>query len=222
MIVADGLAHVRQRMATACSRANRPVEAIELVAVSKLQPPRLIREAYQAGQRIFGENYAQELRDKARELTDLGELQWHAIGPLQRNKAKYVAEHAAAFHALDSATIAEELDRRRRGPPLRCFIEVNMAAEPSKRGVLPGMVPALLAKVRPLQNLNVVGLMCLPPAAEDGEASRPYFQKLLQLARSLGLAELSMGTTFDFEVAIAEGATAVRVGTAIFGERDAT
>ena len=218
--VAERLAGVRGRIDAACARAGRSPDSVGLVAVSKRQPVELIREAYAAGQRHFGENYAQELRDKAQGLTDLDDIVWHFIGPLQVNKAKYVAKAADTFHALDRADLGVELSRRRAGPyPLRCLIEVNVAGEASKSGVAPAGVSALLHVTQPLANLKLVGLMTMPPLADDPEAVRPHFRALAALARSLGLAELSMGSTGDFEVAIEEGATWVRVGTAIFGER---
>ncbi|MBI3184773.1 MAG: YggS family pyridoxal phosphate-dependent enzyme [Myxococcales bacterium] len=217
--IASRLAQVSERVARACRAAGRPEGAVELVAVSKLQPPEAIREAYRAGQRAFGENYAQELRDKAAALADLPKLRWHAIGPLQTNKARTVASVAQVFHALDRREVARELSRRRSGAPLRCLIEVNVAGEATKRGVAAEEARKLLDEVRGLPNLEVAGLMCLPPLEDDPERSRPHFRALAALARSLGLSELSMGTTADFEVAISEGATMVRVGTAIFGER---
>ncbi|MBX5481796.1 MAG: YggS family pyridoxal phosphate-dependent enzyme [Myxococcaceae bacterium] len=218
--VAENLEAVRQRIARACARAGRSPDEVTLVAVSKLQPASLIEEAVRAGQRDFGENYAQELRDKAAALAGLEGLRWHAIGPLQTNKAKYVAPVAHAFHALDRVEIARELARRRRGaPPLKVFLEVNVGGEATKNGVTPEEAPALLEKVRALPELEVVGLMTLPPPAADPDEARPHFRRLAALARALGLRELSMGTTADFEVAIEEGATVVRVGTAIFGER---
>ncbi len=219
MSVAQGLAAVRERVAQACARAGRAPAGVTLIAVSKLQPSSAIREAYAAGQRDFGENYAQELRDKAAELAGLEGLRWHAIGPLQRNKVKYVVKAAHAFHALDRLELAQELSAKRQGPPLRCLLEVNLGAEDAKSGVLPAQVEPLLAQVRGLPNLEVVGLMALPPLPEKAEDSRPHFRTLKALAQRLGLAELSMGTTADYEVAIEEGATLVRVGTAIFGER---
>lgn len=217
--IAERLEQVQQRIREVCARAGRPPESVQLIAVSKLHPPEAIREAYAAGQRHFGENYAQELRDKAGALADLPGLRWHAIGPLQTNKAKYVARSAHAFHALDRIDLAQELSRRRTGAPLECFLEVNVAGESSKRGVRPGEAQVLLEAVRAFPGLEVVGLMCLPPLEEDPEASRPHFRALALLARELGLPGLSMGTTFDYPVAIEEGATHVRVGTAIFGER---
>ena len=201
------------------ARVRRDPAEVELIAVSKRQPAEAVREAYQAGLRAFGENYAQELRDKAETLAELRGLRWHAIGPLQTNKAKYVARHAHAFHALDRLEIAEELSRRRTLEPLRCFLEVNLGNEESKGGVAPGELAALLAAVQPLPGLRVVGLMALPPLGPTAEESRPHFRALRELAARVGLGELSMGTTHDYEVAIEEGATCVRVGTAIFGER---
>ncbi len=205
-VIAQRLAEVRARMAASCARVNRRPDTVELVAVSKLHPPEAIREVYAAGQRAFGENYAQELRAKSAALADLPGLIWHAIGRLQTNKARYVAKSAHVFHALDRAELA-------------CFIEVNVSGEPSKSGVAPGELKPLLFKVQDLPGLRIVGLMTMPPLAENPEASRPYFRSLADLARQVGLPELSMGMTADFEVAIEEGATVVRVGTAIFGER---
>ncbi len=221
--VASRLQDVRAQVEKACVKAGRNPEEVTLLAVSKLQPDSLIREAHAAGQVDFGENYAQELRDKAKALTNLSALRWHAIGPLQTNKAKYVAEVAFAFHALDRAGVAEELSRRRKDtlPPLRCFLEVNLAQEETKSGVVPEGVEALLHTVRALPRLEVVGLMALPPLDPDEGRTRARFATLRELAHRHGLRELSMGTTADFALAIAEGATVVRVGTAIFGERPA-
>lgn len=221
MTTAEGLAQVEQRIRAACERAGRPRGAVELIAVSKLHPAARIREAYAAGQRAFGENYAQELRDKAEALSDLPGLRWHAIGPLQANKAKYVARTAHAFHALDRLEVAQELSKRRTGAPLRCFLQINVGDEATKSGVRPEDAAALAEAVRGLPGLELVGLTALPPLLDDPAAMRPFFRTLRELAGKLGLSELSMGTTHDFEVAIEEGATSVRVGTAIFGERPA-
>ncbi len=210
---------VHARITAACARAGRRPGDVTLLAVSKLKPAQLIREAHALGLRDFGENYTQELRDKAAELADLEGLRWHAIGPLQTNKAKYVAKVAHAFHALDRLEVAQELSRRRTGAPLRCFLEVNVGGEATKGGVAPQEARALFEQVRALPNLELVGLMCLPPPGPTAEASRASFQQLRALAQELGLPGLSMGTTGDFEVAIEEGATHVRVGTALFGER---
>ncbi len=218
--IAEQLAAVHTRIRSACARAGgRPIESVQLIAVSKLHPTDRIRECHRAGHRDFGENYAQELRDKAVELGQLEGLRWHAIGPLQLNKAKYIARYADAFHALDRIEVARELSRRREGKPLRCYVEVNLAGEASKSGIAPRDADAFVRSVRQLAGLEVVGLMCLPPVVPDPETSRPHFRALRELAGTLRLSRLSMGTTADFEVAIEEGATAVRVGTAIFGER---
>jgi PLP dependent protein len=217
--VAERLAEIRARVAAACARAGRPPESVTLVAVSKLKPAALIREAYAAGQRDFGENYAQELRDKAAELADLEGLRWHAIGPLQTNKVKYVAKAARSFHALDRLEVAQELSRRRQDAPIPCYVEVNVGGEASKSGLAPEALGSFLASVRALPGLRVEGLMSLPPPTEDEQVARGSFRTLRELARQHGLTGLSMGTTHDFELAIEEGATLVRVGTAIFGER---
>jgi PLP dependent protein len=214
--VAGRLAAIEARVAAACAKAGRPRSEVELIAVSKLQPPELIAKAYEAGQRDFGENYAQELRDKATGLADLAGLRWHAIGPLQANKGKYVAKVAHAFHALDRLDVASELSKRRTGPALRCYLEVNVAGEATKSGLKPADVEGFLTAVRQLPNLEVIGLMTLPPLSDD---PRPHFRALRELAKRLKLSGLSIGTTADFEAAIEEGATAVRVGTAIFGDR---
>ena len=209
---------VLERVRAAESRVGRPVGSVEVVAVSKLQPVEAIRAAHAAGARAFGENYAQELRDKAEALSDLPGLRWHAIGPLQTNKARYVARSAHVFHALDRLEVARELSRRRTGAPLAVYVEVNVGGEATKTGVDPAALGALLEAVRPLPGLEVVGLMTMPPLA-PAEEVRPLFRALATLGREHGLGGLSMGSTHDFEAAIEEGATVVRVGTAIFGER---
>jgi hypothetical protein len=219
MSLAERLAEVRARVAAACARAGRSPDSVTLVAVSKLKPAALIREAYEAGQRDFGENYAQELRDKAAELAGLAGLRWHAIGPLQTNKVKYVAKVAHAFHALDRLEVARELSKRRAEAPIPCYAEVNVGGEASKSGLAPEALGAFLEEVRTLPGLKLEGLMALPPPTEDEAQARAWFGQLRELARAHGLSGLSMGTTHDFELAIEEGATLVRVGTALFGER---
>ncbi|MFO0597060.1 MAG: YggS family pyridoxal phosphate-dependent enzyme [Myxococcaceae bacterium] len=214
----QNFAAVEARIAAACARAKRARTEVTLVAVSKLHPPELISLAWELGHRDFGENYAQELRDKHAALKLEG-LRWHAIGPLQPKNAKYVAKAAHTFHALDSVEVATELSRRREGNALRCLLEVNVAKEISKAGVTPAEVPALLAAARALPRLEVVGLTAMPPLVEDPELNRPHFETLAKLAREHGLRELSMGSTGDYEVAIEAGATLVRVGTALFGHR---
>jgi pyridoxal phosphate enzyme (YggS family) len=217
--IAAGWNAVLARVEEACQRAGRSISSVELVAVSKLHPLEALRAAYAAGVRAFGENYAQELRDKSAALADLPGIRWHAIGPLQTNKARYVARSAHAFHALERSEVAVELSRRRTGAPLRVYIEVNVAGEQSKSGIAPAALPALIDTVRSLPGLELAGLMTMPPLTSDPEEARPHFRTLADLARTHGLAGLSMGSTQDYPVAIAEGATVVRVGTAIFGER---
>jgi pyridoxal phosphate enzyme (YggS family) len=223
MIERETLRHnliaLEARLSAACERAGRTRASVELVAVSKRHPPELIKMAWELGLRHFGENYAQELRDKHEALSACTGLRWHAIGPVQPKNAKYVAKAAHVFHALERFEVAQELSRRRTGSPLSCFIEVNVAHEASKAGVSVSELPAFLTAVRELPQLEVVGLTCMPPLSDDPESSRASFRQLAALARELALPSLSMGTTGDFEVAIDEGATHVRVGTALFGER---
>ncbi|MCA1828102.1 MAG: YggS family pyridoxal phosphate-dependent enzyme [Myxococcales bacterium] len=209
MDVSAGLAEVNERIARACDRARRDVRRIKLVAVSKLQPVEKVRRAIDAGHGIFGENYAQELRDKAAALPD---AEWHFIGALQTNKVKMLAGKVALIHTCDRLSLAKELSKR--SGRQRVLIEVNIGREPQKAGVLPEHAPALLEQIGAL--VRVDGLMCIPPAEGD---PRPHFRALRELAEKLGLEELSMGMSADYEIAIEEGATIVRVGTAIFGAR---
>ena len=198
-------------------RAGIP-PGVTLVAVSKTQPAAAVREAYAAGQRDFGENYAQEWREKADALADLADLRWHFIGALQTNKVKYLAGRVHAIHTVDRADLAREIAKRflAKGVPARVFLEVNAGGEASKAGCPPADAPALAEAVRALPGLELVGLMTIPPAGED---PRPYFRALRALRDRLGLRELSMGMSADWQAAIEEGATVIRVGSAIFGER---
>jgi pyridoxal phosphate enzyme (YggS family) len=216
MNVAEALAATRKRIDDAAGVAGRDPATVKLVAVSKTKPAALIREAYTAGQRDFGENYAQELAEKAAELADLADIRWHFIGHLQSNKAKLVAPIAHMVHAVDSASLASALAKRTTRP-LQVLIEVNVAAEAEKHGIAPAQLPALTAAIRAEHNLALVGLMTMPP--HDPEATRRAFAGLESLARENGLAQLSMGMTDDLELAVAAGATMVRIGTAIFGAR---
>ncbi|MBI5547583.1 MAG: YggS family pyridoxal phosphate-dependent enzyme [Deltaproteobacteria bacterium] len=218
--VRENLEKVKARMVAAEARAGRPAGSVRLVAVSKTQPMEKIRAAYEAGQRLFGENYAQELRDKAEALKDLPDLALHFIGTLQKNKAKYVVPVAAMFEALDDLGLARELDKRAAAASriLPVLVEVNLGEE-QKGGVRPDDLAGFLAALRGLPSMRVEGLMCIPPPCEDPESTRPFFRKVALLGREHGLGALSMGMSSDFEVAIEEGATLVRVGTAIFGER---
>ncbi|HYD43005.1 MAG TPA: YggS family pyridoxal phosphate-dependent enzyme [Anaeromyxobacter sp.] len=201
----------------AALRAAIPA-GVTLVAVSKTQPPEAVREAYAAGQRDFGENYAQEWRAKADALADLPDLRWHFIGGLQTNKVKYLAGRVHAVHTVDRPELARELSKRfaARAARVKVFVEVNVGGEASKEGCAPAEVPALAAAVRALPALELVGLMCVPPAEGD---PRPHFRLLRRLRDELGLAELSMGMSGDWQAAVEEGSTLVRIGTAIFGAR---
>jgi hypothetical protein len=203
--------------------------SVTLVAVSKTHPAEAIREAYEAGQRDFGENYAQEWRDKAAALSDLRDLVWHFIGALQTNKVKVVvgrpeegqdAPHVAWIHTIDRLSLAEEVSRRshRRGATTRVLLEVNVAGEASKSGCAPADVPRLAEAVARMPGLSLRGLMCIPPAEGD---PRPHFAALRALRDGLDLRlpDLSMGMSSDYADAITEGSTLVRVGTAIFGAR---
>jgi pyridoxal phosphate enzyme (YggS family) len=229
------LSAVRARMENAAVAAGRP-GAVRLLAVSKTQAVEAIREAYAAGQRDFAENYVQELVKKAEALADLGDLRFHFIGHLQRNKAKVAVRVASAIHSVDSLELVKELDKRADagGVPserrvfgddarLPVFVEVSIAGEAQKSGAALAEVASLLDAVEATAHLRLVGLMCVPPLSDDPAASRPYFDALRRVRDQHGgserLPELSMGMTADFEQAISAGATVVRVGTAIFGSR---
>lgn len=221
--IAERLAAVQARIAAACERAGRDPASVTLVGVSKTHPVEAVVEAVAAGLLDLGENRAQELVPKAEGAAALGvKLHWHFIGHLQRNKVREVAPHIAALHSLDSERLATDLERQLAAlgaSPLPCYIEVNVAGEASKQGIAPEAVPALLAHARACAHLEVVGLMTVAPETHDAETVRPVFQRLRTLASEHGLAGLSMGMSGDYLVAIEEGATSVRVGTAIFGPR---
>jgi hypothetical protein len=218
------LAALQQRIADAARRGDG--QPVRLVAVSKRQSIAAIEEAYAAGQRDFAENYAQELRDKRAALAGR-DIVWHAIGPVQSNKIKLVLG-CAWIHTIDRASLLDELDRRAAPDVQRVLVQVNVAGEPGKSGVAPGDVPALLDRVAALPHVLCDGLMLIPPLA-DPEATRPHFRALRRLRDELArvarprvdLRELSMGMSDDFEVAVEEGATVVRLGRVLFGERPA-
>lgn len=222
-LIADRLAAVRGRIEAACERAGREPSEVTLVAVSKRHPASAVREAWEAGQRVFGENYAQELVDKAEVLEGLEGLEWHFIGHLQRNKAKPVARVGAVVQTVDSARLARALAHRAEaeGRTLDVFLQVDVAGEAQKAGCTPEALPSLAAEVRALAGLRCRGLMTIPPFEATPEANRPRFAHLARLARELGVEGLSMGMSADLDVAVEEGATLVRVGTAIFGPRPA-
>jgi pyridoxal phosphate enzyme (YggS family) len=216
--LARTLAAVRARITDACALCGRDPASVELVAVSKLQPVEVVRAAYAAGQRVFGENYVQELVAKADACADLTDLRWHFIGHLQRNKAKDVVRARATVETIDSIKLAEAVAERaaREGRVLDVFLQVNVAGETQKSGCAPAELLAVIEGVRAQGALRLRGLMTVPPAEGD---PRPWFAQLRSLAQQHGLASLSMGMSADLETAIAEGATHVRVGTAIFGSR---
>jgi pyridoxal phosphate enzyme (YggS family) len=223
--IADALAAVRERIALAATRRGRSASDITLVAVSKTKPPEAIREAYAAGQRAFGENYAQELVAKATHLADLKDLDWHFVGHLQTNKAKAVAGVVRFVHTVGTAALARELGKRVAAlgvGPLPVLIEVNVGGEPQKHGCAASEIDEVMAAIRAQEALTLRGLMTVPPA-ENLDAARRAFETLSSLRTLHGgaaaLPDLSMGMTHDLETAIACGATIVRVGTAIFGPR---
>lgn len=219
--VAAALVAVQERIARACGRAGRAAREVRLLAVSKGHGPEVVRAAYRAGQREFGENYVQELKAKAQALADLTDVRWRLIGPLQRNKARIAAELACAVDTVDSPELAAELSRRAQalGRELQVLLQVNVDREPQKAGVVPERLPALIDAVRALPALSLDGLLAIPRAADEPEQMRPAFAALRALGQQHGLDELSMGMSDDLDVAVEEGATIVRVGTAIFGPR---
>lgn len=229
MSVGAGLSAVRARIEAALRASGRAPDALKLVAVSKTHPAAAVREAYAAGQRDFGENYVQELVQKAESLRDLSELRWHLIGHLQRNKARHVAPLVTLVHTVSSLELAQELGRRfaalpdRAGRRLAVLIEVSIAGEAQKHGVTPDGLGPLLDAVESEPALELRGLMCVPPFSEEARATRPHFDALRELRDRHGgpsrLPELSMGMSHDLEQAVAAGATLLRVGTAIFGAR---
>lgn len=234
--VAERLAAVRARLEAAARRAGRDPGGVRLVGVAKRQPAARVAEAVAAGLADVGENFAQELRDKAPEVAarlraqGLAPPRWHFVGQLQRNKVRLVVPTVACVQSVDRASLARELDRRAEaaGVALEVLLQVDLSEEPGKGGVAPAEAPALLEAIRALPRLRATGLMAIPAPVEDPELLRPAFARLRELRDTLaraqggeGLRELSMGMSADFEVAVEEGATLARVGTALFGAREA-
>jgi len=225
--IAENLHHVHQRIAAACASAQRPVQSVTLLAVSKTFGADAVRQAHAAGQRAFGENYVQEALQKISALAELrSQLEWHLIGPLQSNKTRAVAETFDWVHSVDRWKVAERLSQQRPShlPPLNVCLQVNISGEASKSGAVPHEVPALAEAVARLPGLTLRGLMAIPEPADGLEAQRAPHRTLHALwqqlrAQGLALDTLSMGMSADLEAAVAEGATIVRVGTAIFGAR---
>ncbi|MCX5849744.1 MAG: YggS family pyridoxal phosphate-dependent enzyme [Deltaproteobacteria bacterium] len=225
--IAANIRTIKQRMAAAAARCHRDPDSIELLAVTKTVPPARVSEAITAGITAFGENYVQEAKEK---ISVIGQLaQWHMIGHLQANKAKYAVNLFNYIHSVDRMDLARELDKRsgQTGKKMNILIEVNVSGEKTKNGIQAAKAIDLIKDISTLENLSVKGLMTMAPYSANPEKSRPYFAELKNLRDNIILAgisgikmeELSMGMTDDFEVAIEEGATIVRVGRAIFGER---
>ena len=221
--IAKNIAKVRTRIREAAQACGRDPETVGLLAVSKTKPAAAVREAHACGQRDFGENYLQEALNKQAELSDLA-LTWHFIGPIQSNKTRPIAEHFAWVHSVDRLKIAQRLSEQRPAqlPPLNICLQVNVSGEASKSGCAPEELPALAQAVSQLPNLRLRGLMTIPEPTSDVAQQHAACARLRQLRDdlNLGLDVLSMGMSDDLEAAIAEGATWVRIGTALFGARD--
>ena len=227
-MIKENLEAVEKRVQDACKRAGRSRDEVTLIAVSKTKPVSLIREAMACGQVDFGENKVQELCKKQEEIRE--PLRWHLIGHLQRNKVKYVVDKACLIHSVDSERLAQEIQKEaaKRGLVCPVLVEVNVGGEETKSGVSPQEALPLVRSIAALPNVKVKGLMTVAPPVEKPEDARIYFKELRELADTIRkeaipgveMKELSMGMTGDFEAAIEEGATMVRVGTAIFGARD--
>lgn len=227
-MIAENIHSVETRIQAACDRAGRNRSDVTLICVTKTMPVEDLREAYDAGQRSFGENRVQEINDKFPQLPS--DIQWHMIGHLQRNKVKYLMDKAVMIHSVDSASLAAAISKEavKAGRVMDILLEVNAAGEESKFGLGYDQVLPLIREIAPLPGIHICGLMTVPPYTEDPETSRGYFQKLRKLSvdiasqsiDNVSMRILSMGMTGDFEVAIEEGATHIRVGTAIFGARN--
>jgi len=228
--IAATLAHIREQISAACHRANRPESEVALMAVSKMHPAEAILEAYAAGLRLFGENRVQEFQEKSPVVAHLSSAEFHLIGPLQSNKAARAAELFHAIDSVDSLKIATRLNvaAQSLNKKLPILLEVKLSHEESKHGIDPAELPALLSALASLESLIPVGLMTVPPWPADianaGEEARPYFRELRRLrdaslAACPTLTQLSMGMSNDFAVAIEEGSTCIRIGTALFGKR---
>ncbi|MEK7851829.1 MAG: YggS family pyridoxal phosphate-dependent enzyme [Deltaproteobacteria bacterium] len=224
MTVADNVRDVAERISWAAARSGRRLEDIRLVAITKTVDMERIREAVDSGVRVFGENYVQEAREK---IAAIGHgVEWHMTGHLQKNKVRDAVSLFDMVHTIDSLELAQEVDKRARaaGKVMPALVEVNIGEEENKGGIDKDKLISFLTSAKGLENISIKGLMAIPPYFDDPEKVRPYFRALKELldkanSESLNLSELSMGMSHDFEVAIEEGATVVRIGTAIFGER---
>ena len=229
-MIAENIHSVETRIQAACDRAGRNRSDVTLICVTKTMPVEDLREAYDAGQRSFGENRVQEINDKFPQLPS--DIQWHMIGHLQRNKVKYLMDRVVMIHSVDSASLARTISKEavKAGRTMDILLEVNAAGEESKFGLSYEEVLPLVREIAPLPGLHICGLMTVAPYTDDPETNREFFKKLRDLSvdidrqsiDNVSMHTLSMGMTGDFEVAIEEGATHIRVGTAIFGKRDYT
>ena len=215
--ISANLDRVRERIERACARARRDPGGVRLLAVTKIFGPEVIRDAWELGLRDFGENYVQEMERKAPFVARLEGARFHLIGHLQSNKTKKAASLFQTIDSVDSVKLASRLDSE--NTPLDISLEVKLSDEDSKTGADAAALSEIVSEVRNAKNLTLRGLMTVPPWSEDAELSRPYFARLRELAQQHGITELSMGMSHDLEVAIEEGATWVRVGTALFGSR---
>ncbi len=225
----EHIAHCRQAISSACRRAQRELSTVQLVAASKTHDADVIREAFGLGIHNFGENYVQEWQTKRTSLQDLSDLQWHFIGHLQRNKVRFLIPGVSVIHSVDSFSLAKEISKEslRHGRSTSILFQVNTSGEDSKSGVQPDSLLDLVSECKNLGGIVLSGLMAIPEAQDDAEDVRPEFRLLAELRQDVQtrhslehFTELSMGMSSDFEVAIEEGATLVRLGTALFGERD--
>jgi pyridoxal phosphate enzyme (YggS family) len=216
-VLAERIEQVEERIQSASRRAGRARSEVTLIAVTKKFPAEVICEAYGLGLREFGENYVQEFEEKHPALAGLTDARFHLIGHLQSNKARPAAELFQVIETVDSEKLARRLDQG--GRPLEVMIEVKLSEEQTKAGAAPESLPALIDAIRACPNLRLTGLMTVPPWSDDPEATRPYFRRLAELGRAHKLDHLSMGMSHDLEAAIEEGATHIRIGTALFGPR---
>jgi pyridoxal phosphate enzyme (YggS family) len=227
-MIAENVQHVRERIQKACERSKRDPQSVRLIAVTKTFEASKVREAVELGVSDFGENFVQELREKREELNNPA-IQWHFVGYLQSNKVKYIADFIRLIHSVDHRSVAEEIDKRgaKAGRIIDALVEVNTSGEQTKFGLKPEATLEFVKSIAHMKNLKLKGLMTIGPFLPDPEDSRPAFQRLRRLRdeiqdagiENVEMTDLSMGMTHDFEVAIEEGATMVRVGTAIFGPR---
>lgn len=225
--IKDHLEEVRENIRKACEKAGRSPEEVTLIAVSKTKPLFMLEEAYEAGARDFGENKVQEILEKSPCMPE--DARFHMIGHLQRNKVKQVLPHAVLIHSVDSLRLAEQIDQEaeKLGITANILLEVNVAKEESKFGMMPEEVPEMVEQIAAFSHLRIQGLMTIAPFVEDPEKNRPVFRKLYQLSvdikkkniDNVNMSVLSMGMTGDYQVAVEEGATMIRVGTGIFGAR---